>query len=831
MNPARSFVCLLILHALPVPAVADGPSAVRDRALALLAVGRQIDAEDLVARSQGLFRWPDHRLAFLDGAMHTSRFDERGARRGLVLTMLRGGDSPEARTAACVLAIENAESLDSVLVYYSALLDLGRRHPENIPVRWMGGVMSRKITYQWGRRMSKERKLRIAHRGITEMQAVLDLMAPGIGPSLVHQALGNLFHDTYAHVAEWRHREILLSLEDKQWGFESAARTLWHLDRQRECIALCDRGLAAHPNASRLLERKGLALERLGRLPDAALTLIEAAETATSPRRKASKLTRAAGVLERMGHHTLAHKMSARALALTPRDAWRRYHERRHAVLAGVPGSSERFAALGRIVTFDGKLVDHDFPEDPWFRAAATGDLPTIHALLPQVDVNRRNADSHGKTALMSAAQRGWTHIIPVLIEAGADLNRVDGNKDTALHYAAQFEQGRALRQLVKAGANPNLQDVWGQTPLFMAATEGDSVSSMRLLLDHGADPDILKPTGGTALHQAAHYGHRAKVLLLIEAGADVNARVPRGGETVLMRHTSGWGRDHLVDTLVSSGADPNARRDNGDTFLHTAVNPILNRVLIDAILAAGADPLVEDANGLTAITRARLQGHDAAARSMERAAGREEDFTFPDLPAADGDFTTVPGRARAFALPLLLTQGDPFRDPATLPEADAKFQLRNFLGITSRSQINGRLHNPRLFLAGFHGKPHNIPAVTGIPPVDAPLQDAAASIVSQIVAESGAADDTAWVLAHQIHLALLGTAGGLLGEPEAGRHLLNADSAIRAAFDSWEDYLSSFLLGATLHAGWDAERYHQACERLLKARPPWPGKGAASGR
>ena len=80
---------------------------------------------------------------------------------------------------------------------------------------------------------------------------------------------------------------------------------------------------------------------------------------------------------------------------------------------------------------------------------------------------------------------------------------------------------------------NPNTRDAMGATALHDAVWSG-RVELVRLLLDHGADPNIPHAEGlSTPLHYAAIKGNAAIAAILIDHGADINA-ADRSGSTAL---------------------------------------------------------------------------------------------------------------------------------------------------------------------------------------------------------------------------------------------------------------------------------------------------------
>jgi uncharacterized protein len=81
------------------------------------------------------------------------------------------------------------------------------------------------------------------------------------------------------------------------------------------------------------------------------------------------------------------------------------------------------------------------------------------------------------------------------------------------------------------------------------------------MLLDHGADPKLTTKDGATPLHNAAIEGHAPIVEMLLEHGADINARDRETGATPLWFAAS-FGRLDAVRMLLQHHAD----RDQADS-------------------------------------------------------------------------------------------------------------------------------------------------------------------------------------------------------------------------------------------------------------------------
>ncbi len=100
-------------------------------------------------------------------------------------------------------------------------------------------------------------------------------------------------------------------------------------------------------------------------------------------------------------------------------------------------------------------------------------------------DVNEQN--EFGSPALIVAACRGRTQLVDILLRSGAEINvSVEGSGITALACAVGKGHTDTVRLLIEAGADLETVDKQGTTPLMTAQSNG-SDEIVKLLTDAGA--------------------------------------------------------------------------------------------------------------------------------------------------------------------------------------------------------------------------------------------------------------------------------------------------------------------------------------------------------
>ena len=246
----------------------------------------------------------------------------------------------------------------------------------------------------------------------------------------------------------------------------------------------------------------------------------------------------------------------------------------------------------------------------PLHYAARDGNLEMAKLLVELgADVNSRSANGTGP--LVTAITNNHIELALFLIEKGADVNAADDfYKRTPLFAAVEMRNPDYVRDsappvadardpmdliktLLNRGANPNAQvnttpfrgfyqvsanwaNFDGQTAFLRAALNGD-IQLMRLLLEHGANPNLGTRDGATPLMAAAGINwvvaqtysrsdaeYLEAATLCLELGNDVNAVNSQG--FTAMHGAANRGFDAMIELLAKNGARLNAKDKQGRT-------------------------------------------------------------------------------------------------------------------------------------------------------------------------------------------------------------------------------------------------------------------------
>ncbi len=190
--------------------------------------------------------------------------------------------------------------------------------------------------------------------------------------------------------------------------------------------------------------------------------------------------------------------------------------------------------------------------------ASKRGELDVITAELAEgADVNY--TDSLGRTPIMHAAENGQLEAVKLFIEAGADVLGVNERDDdrTVLNYAIDGGHVEVMRVLLDNGARTDTYATRPMlTPLMMAR---QNLEAVKLLIEYGADVNArgTATTSDSVLNYAALSSAPGVITALIEAGAD--PELPALHDYVAIQQAANMQNVQGITELLEAGVNPDA--------------------------------------------------------------------------------------------------------------------------------------------------------------------------------------------------------------------------------------------------------------------------------
>ena len=165
----------------------------------------------------------------------------------------------------------------------------------------------------------------------------------------------------------------------------------------------------------------------------------------------------------------------------------------------------------------------------PLHRAVALSSRqPCFNLSLLQQELCNINAlDKWGRTPLIWACGRGDSNAVEVLLQCRADLRIADVEGNSALHLACSSGNVDCVTVLLRSGASVHVKNRFKQTPLHFV--KESSVHMLELLVAYGADPNSQDLYGNTPVHIAARYNRAAIIEQLFRVDADITIAAGRG--------------------------------------------------------------------------------------------------------------------------------------------------------------------------------------------------------------------------------------------------------------------------------------------------------------
>lgn len=173
-------------------------------------------------------------------------------------------------------------------------------------------------------------------------------------------------------------------------------------------------------------------------------------------------------------------------------------------------------------------------------------------------------------TPLMWAIKRDFRELAEYLLEHGADVHAKDLELSfTPMHYAAKTGNVAILKRLLAAGADKNAVDRIKQTPIDVAASEGNPPAFRLLLAQYGKDE--RKALLDKALLNAFRHSKRNMVMTVLEYEEPKEDVATVVDDDAALRQAVLASDDKKVKELVEKGADVNVVDDEGNTLLDLA--------------------------------------------------------------------------------------------------------------------------------------------------------------------------------------------------------------------------------------------------------------------
>jgi len=111
-------------------------------------------------------------------------------------------------------------------------------------------------------------------------------------------------------------------------------------------------------------------------------------------------------------------------------------------------------------------------------------------------------------------------------------INSFSEDGFTPLGLACYFGKEDVARYLLLKGADPNIPSRNGYNVFPLnSAVAANNADITKILLEAGAEVNVMQTSGITPLHSAAHHGNIEILILLLEAGADTSVTT-EGGKT-----------------------------------------------------------------------------------------------------------------------------------------------------------------------------------------------------------------------------------------------------------------------------------------------------------
>ncbi|CAG7563904.1 unnamed protein product [Fusarium equiseti] len=225
-------------------------------------------------------------------------------------------------------------------------------------------------------------------------------------------------------------------------------------------------------------------------------------------------------------------------------------------------------------------------------QAVKKGNIELARVLL-KYGANADTSDMSGNSLLSIAASQDRMDMMKLLLESGTNPSSSNLSGVSVLVDAVNKRKLDMAQLVLDHGANASAKDLVGHPVLVLALrdsklSQNDKIRVVKMLLDHGASPNVSDGTWGvSAICFAMETGSTDLVRMMVQAGANTKKKMS-SGETLLL-YAIDHGRRDQAKLLLEGGADANATDKKGRTPLMQAISR-RDTELIKLLKAHGAD-------------------------------------------------------------------------------------------------------------------------------------------------------------------------------------------------------------------------------------------------
>ncbi|XP_045135191.1 transient receptor potential channel pyrexia-like isoform X2 [Portunus trituberculatus] len=258
------------------------------------------------------------------------------------------------------------------------------------------------------------------------------------------------------------------------------------------------------------------------------------------------------------------------------------------------------------------------------FSAIRRHDVDEVEMLVSNATPGSLETICGGLTPLLVACQQRNLPILKLLLQHHAQMEAESSNGTTPLHAAICEGWNEGVAELLKHGALPDLRDISTSTsttagassPLKAAVMTGN-IAALQLIFDYHPNLGVIDTEEGSLLHLAAlsHQPLMVKYLLEEKISAEILKSCNQNGDTVMHAVLHKRSRDkyeksqmEILRMFLEARIDVNSKNKAGETPIFLAARARLSHCT-ELLLSSGADPLAITESGQSVIHGACLGG------------------------------------------------------------------------------------------------------------------------------------------------------------------------------------------------------------------------------